>query len=132
MSSQSDQLVVRSRLFQSLLKKYGGELIPGRYGGDFNGDQLGFVETAENVTLFLGLKVLDGEGGLQLDCESLGSHIQFSMPWLKALVQYLKLNSETVNYAVKIEAARSAGSLIAVVLCMDGSSGEVKVFRVAL
>jgi len=53
MNSQSEQAIVRSQLFESLVKKYGGVLIPGRYGGDFNNDQLGFAEAAENVTLFL-------------------------------------------------------------------------------
>lgn len=132
MNSQSEQAIVRSKLFEWLVNKYGGVLIPGRYGGDFNNDQLGFAEAAENVTLFLGLKILDGEGGLQLDSASLGPHVQYSAPWLKALVQCLKLNAETTQYSVKIEAAMSRGDLIAAVICMDSNSKEMKVFRVAV
>lgn len=132
MNSQSEQAIVRSQLFGSLVEKYGGVLIPGRYGGDFNNDQLGFAETAENVTLFLGLKILDGEGGLQLDSASLGPHVQYSAPWLKALVQCLKLNAETTQYSTKIEAAMSRGSLVAGVICMNDNSQEIKMFRVAV
>lgn len=67
MNNQSEQAIIRSRLFESLMQRHGAVLIPGRYGGDYNNDQLGFAEVDGEVTLFLGLKILDDEGGLQLD-----------------------------------------------------------------
>jgi hypothetical protein len=132
MNNQSEQAKIRGRLFESLLQRYGAVLVPGRYGGDFNNDQLAFTEKDGEVTLFLGLKILGGEGGLQLDDSSLGPHVQYSKSWLKALVQCLKLDSESVGCSAKIEAAMINNSLVAAVICMDSNSQEVKVFRVAV
>lgn len=132
MNNQSEQAKIRSRLFESLVQRHEAVLVPGRYGGDFNNDQLGFVEKDGEVTLFLGLKILGDEGGLQLDNSSLGPHVQYSTFWLKALIQCLKLDSETVGYSNKIEAAMGNDSLVAAVICMDGNTQEIKVFRVAV
>ncbi|EJM15016.1 hypothetical protein PMI21_03444 [Pseudomonas sp. GM18] len=132
MNNQSEQAIIRSRLFESLVQRHGAVLIPGRYGGDFNNDQLGFAEVDGEVTLLLGLKILDDEGGLQLDNSSLGPHVQYSTSWLKALIQCLKLDSETIGYSMKIEAAMSRGSLVAGVICMNGKSQEIKMLRVAV
>jgi hypothetical protein len=132
MNNQSEQAIIRSRLFESLVQRHGAVLVPGRYGGDYNNDQLGFVEIGGEVKLFLGLKILDDEGGLQLDSSSLGPHLQYSIPWFKALVQCLKLNSESVEYSSKIEIAMGRGSLLAWVICMNSSSQEITMFRVAV
>lgn len=123
---------VRSKFFESLVGRYNATLIPGRYGGDYNNDQLAISEDNGNVTLFLGLKLLDSQGGLQLDAASLGPHVQFSKPWFCALVASLKSSADTVQLAVKIDSALAQNLLLACVVCMNPVAQEVKLLRIAV
>lgn len=72
MNDLSKDAQVRSQLFESFVGRYNATLVPGQYGGDYNNDQLAMSESDGKVTLFLGLKLFDSQGGLQLDPASLG------------------------------------------------------------
>lgn len=132
MNNLSKDAQVRSQLFESLVGRYNASLIPGRYGGDYNNDQLAISEGDGDVTLFLGLKLLDSQGGLQLDAASLGPHIQYSQPWLSALVASLKCSPETVQFSVKIESALAQNFLVACVVCMNPVTQDIKLLRIAI
>jgi hypothetical protein len=130
MNNLSKDAQVRSQLFESLVGRYNATLIPGRYGGDYNNDQLAISEADGNVTLFLGLKLLDSQGALQLDAASLGPHLQYSKPWFSALVASLKVSLNTVEFSIKIESALSQKLLVACVVCMDPVTQDIKLLRI--
>ncbi|MCQ2993174.1 hypothetical protein NLO88_06915 [Pseudomonas syringae] len=132
MNNLSKDAQVRSQLFESLVGRYNAILIPGRYGGDYNNDQLAISEDDGSITLFLGLKLLDSQGGLQLDAASLGPHVQYSKSWLSALVASLKCSSGTVQIAVKIDSALAQSLLQACVVCMSPATQDVKLLRIAI
>ena len=132
MNNLSKDALLRSQLFESLVDRYKATLIPGRYGGDYNNDQLAISEGDGNVTLFLGLKLLDSQGGLQLDAASLGPHVQYSKSWLCALVASLKGSSDTVQFAVKIDSALTQNLLLACVVCMSPVTQDIKLLRIAV
>jgi hypothetical protein len=130
--NRSEQAKSRAQLFESVVKRYEAVVLPGRYGGDYNNDQLAYSEANGKVTLFLGLKLLDSTGGLQLDAASLGPHMQYSESWLLALVRCLEVSSETIEYSIKIKEAMDSRTLVACVACMDTKSQEVKFLRIAV
>ncbi|WP_342308090.1 hypothetical protein WLF14_21550 [Pseudomonas fluorescens] len=130
MNNLSKDAQVRSQLFESLVGRYNATLIPGRYGGDYNNDQLAISEADGNVTLFLGLKLLDSQGALQLDAASLGPHLQYSKPWFSALVASLKVSLDTVKFSINIESALSQTLLVACVVCMDPVTQDIKLLRI--
>ncbi|WPN20786.1 hypothetical protein [Pseudomonas marginalis] len=132
MNNLSKDAQVRSQLFESLVGRYNATLIPGRYGGDYNNDQLAISEADGNVTLFLGLKLLDSEGALQLDAASLGPHLQYSKPWFSALIASLKCSPDTVQFSVKIESVLAKILLVACVICMDPVTQDIKLLRIAI
>ncbi|MCU1741155.1 MULTISPECIES: hypothetical protein [unclassified Pseudomonas] len=132
MNHLSEKAKERTQLFESLVLRQGAALIPGRYGGDYNNDQLAIFESDSNVTLLLGLKFLDAQGGLQLDTASLGPHTQYSKPWLNTLVMSLNCLQETAQLARKIDNAIDKGTLVACVVCLDVETQEVKMLRIAV
>jgi hypothetical protein len=132
MNHLSEKAKEITQLFESLVLRQGAVLIPGRYGGDYNNDQLAIFESNGGVTLLLGLKLLDAKGGLQLDTASLGPHTQYSKPWLNALVASLNCLQETTPLAMKIDSAMDKGTLVACVVCLDVETQEVKMLRVAV
>ncbi|WP_311970806.1 hypothetical protein [Pseudomonas baltica] len=73
MNKLNEQAQLRSRLFASLVAKQGANVMPGRYGGGYNNDQLAYQENDGVVTLLLGLKLTGDDVGIQLDTESLGA-----------------------------------------------------------
>jgi len=113
-----------------MVAKYNALVLPGRYGGDYNNDQLAIVEGDGKVTLMLGLKLLEDNGGLQLDNASLGPHTQYSNSWIRALVGCLSCNPETENVSVKINQALEAGALDAVVLILNQDSHQVSLLKI--
>lgn len=130
MNKLNEQAQLRSRLFASLVAKQGANVMPGRYGGDYNNDQLAYQENNGVVTLLLGLKLTGDDGGVQLDTESLGPHTQYTKPWCSALVQCLLLNPESVPYGEKIKVALDSGKLVAEVVGMNAETHAVFMIKV--
>ncbi|EIK94557.1 hypothetical protein PMM47T1_20728 [Pseudomonas sp. M47T1] len=130
MDNRSHQASLRGQLFTSLVAKRGAKLLPGYYGGDFNGDQLAIVEHGDVLILFLGLKMIEPDGGVQLDNASLGAHTQLSASWFKILVASLGLNGETAVLGEKIVAAINSKKLVAIVVSMNAETQEVRMFKV--
>lgn len=131
MDNQSDQAKIRSSLFESITLRDGCELIPGRYGGDYNNDQLAIRKNGDSVILLLGLKLFDKSGETYLDKSSLGPFMQLSAPWLDALVQCLKIDSATTKFAEIIEHARREGQLVTGIACLNKETNDVQIIRIA-
>lgn len=53
----SDDAKDRSALFESLARKEGFIVLPGRYGGEYNNDMLAIRQSDDQTILMLGLKV---------------------------------------------------------------------------
>ena len=103
----SDQAKIRSELFESIMNRSGYEIVPGRYGGEYNNDQIAIKIDAESATLMLGLKSLNEDGSGQLDAMSLGSNMQLTDEWIEAVIACLNINPETKNFAQKVKAVKA-------------------------
>lgn len=132
MNNRSEQAALRSKLFASLVGKQGAVVLPGRYGGDYNNDHLAYVENGDTLTLILGLKVLEEEGGVHLDNASLGPHTQYTKPWFMALIGSLAQDPETKSIAVRIEKSLRDDMLVGAIICLDQATQQVSMFKVEI
>src|ERR1700733_11732305 len=115
----------RSKLFESLVSKEGFTLIGGRFGGEFNNDQLSIRIESGRTQLLLGLKVTDEAGNLQLDTQSMGPYQQFSRNWLLTVIHALKLDPAQSSHGQAIERALADGTLVLGVLLLTKLGGQV-------
>ena len=122
----SSEARLRSELFESIALRHGFSLIEGRFGGDFNNDQLAFKEQGSRVILLLGLKRTSSTGDLQMDQMSMGPFLQFSSKWMLAVIQSLKLSENQYQKAIVLEKARAAKTLDFVLLLHDRVANDVK------
>ena len=131
MNTFSQAARTRSQLFESLVKKDGYNLINGRFGGEYNNDQLAIKVDRGVVTLLLGLKATGQSGDLQLDQMSMGPFVQFSNEWISAVIQCLKLDHKQNTIASQIEEARNTKKLILGVLLINKLTKDMTVLRIA-
>src|SRR5579871_2477750 len=122
----------RSKLFESLAAKQGFTLISGRFGGEFNNDQLSIRVEDGRTQLLLGLKVSDPSGNLQLDLMSMGPYQQFSENWLLTVSHALKLDPAQSSYGEAIEKALADQTLSLFVLVLMRPNGQAMLLRIAL
>lgn len=127
----SQEAQERSKLFESIAEKYEFKPMNGRFGGEYNNDQLAFNENNGKISLLLGLKVTDASGNLQLDTMSMGPFQQLSLNWLLAVIECLKLDNLQAGQAKKIESALKSKRLDIYVLVLDRTNGESKIIRIA-
>ena len=126
----SSQALQRSELFESITTKEGCKPIKGRFGGEYNNDQLAMlVQDDGKVTLMLGLKISDN-GNVQLDNMSMGGFQQFSEKWLLAVLEYLKNSDNDINISEQLALAWKTNKLILGLLCMDKNDASVIIIRV--
>lgn len=130
MNTNSPEARQRSELFESISKRHGFIILNGRWGGEFNNDQLALQEQDGKTILLLGLKVTSPSGDLQLDQMSLGPFVQLSPLWISAVIQCLKLDKEQADISSKIERAQKSNTLLPTLLIYDKSSNDVKFLRV--
>ncbi len=125
---------MRSRLFASLAQKDKYEVLPGRYGGEYNNDMLALgPRRAEGwEILLLGLKVTDGEGNVQLDMHSMGPLRQMSRQWLEAVVHALRMVPNGCQAADRIATALASNKLIPGLIILDRADGTTKLLRLSL
>lgn len=128
----SQEARLRTGLFESIANRYGFDLINGRWGGEFNNDQLAIKEQDGRTILLLGLKSTSPSGDLQLDQMSMGPFLQFSSNWLSAVIQCLKIDRMQLLTATKIEFARDVKALDFVVLLVDKNNKDVKFLKVTV
>lgn len=129
----SQEAVNRSKLFESLVSKEKGfTLIGGRFGGEFNNDQLSIRSENGTTQLLLGLKVTDEAGNLQLDTQSMGPYQQFSRNWLLTVSHALKLDPAQASHGKAIERALADGTLVLGVLMATKPDGQVIMLRITL
>jgi len=131
MNSFSNEAKVRTDLFDSIAKKYGFLAIDGRYGGEFNNDQLAFKPQEGRTILLLGLKTTSKAGDLQLDQASMGPFMQLSDDWLLAVIQCLKIDRLQRFKSVALEFALKNKTLDRAVLLYDRQSKDVKFLGVS-
>lgn len=124
-SNQCEQAKVRSELFESIASRSGFELIPGRYGGDFNNDQLAIKLDEGAAQIMLGLKTLDEDGGVQLDCYSLGNYMQLEDEWLDVAIYSLNKNLDTLRYAIKLKSIVERHDRVKIVAAVNIESQKV-------
>ena len=134
-SPETRDLYARVKLFRSFLGRQDDRMrfLPGFYGGPVNSDQLAYqAKDSGEVVLFLGIKSLEPDGGLQLDTNSLGGFVQFSREWLEALIRHLSSEAETCLDAQTIADAWAKGVLVTVVLLVrrGGSGNELAALRI--
>jgi hypothetical protein len=132
MNAFSQEAKLRSQLFESVSKKYGFKEINGRFGGEFNNDQLAIKEQDGRTILLLGLKATGPSGDLQLDQMSMGPFLQFSADWVKAVIECLKIDRQQYITAFQIELARNTKKLDLVVLLFDRVTKETKFLAVGV
>jgi hypothetical protein len=130
MNAYSEEARIRSSLFESIVLRYGFRVIEGRFGGEYNNDQLALKEQDGRTLLLLGLKATSPKGDLQLDQMSMGPFLQFSPEWISAVIQSLKLSQSQYANAVAIEQARNSKKLDLVVLLFIKGTEDVKFLRV--
>ena len=128
----SPEAATRSKLFESLVRKEGFSLISGRFGGEFNNDQLAIRIDGGRTQLLLGLKVTDEAGNLQLDTQSMGPYQQFSRNWLLAVCHALKLDPAHSSHGQAIEKALAGSALILGVLMIVKPGGQARMIRIEL
>ena len=128
----SKEAANRSRLFESLVSKEGFALIGGRFGGEFNNDQLSIRIAGGTTQLLLGLKVTDDAGNLQLDTQSMGPYQQFSRNWLLTVSHALKLDPTQASHGKAIESALADGTLVLGILMVTKPDGQVRMLRITL
>ncbi|STQ91128.1 hypothetical protein [Iodobacter fluviatilis] len=129
----SEYAIKRSSIFVSTVENDGFEVLPGRYGGEYNNDMLAIGKSKEQDKdiLLLGLKVTGDDGDLQLDMKSLGSHRQLSSEWLDVVVYSLRLSEQGCHFAERIAAALAADRLVTGVVYLDGEDEKVKLIRIS-
>ncbi|ESE40928.1 hypothetical protein [Shewanella decolorationis] len=93
----------RSDIFVTVAEQQGLEVLPGRFGGEYNNDMLAAGEKNGQFLLMLGMKITGSDGGIQLDKQSMGCFLQFSKPWLDMVIYSLRLSGTQFAIADKIE-----------------------------
>jgi len=121
---------LRTELFANYVTREGATLLPGCFGGEGGQDRLAYLQRGEHVILLLGLKLMHGEEGIQLDTNSLGSHLQLSPPWIEALVTHLRNSSATEAIAAAIAHASSIGQLTTAVMLLDLETQKLRLLPV--
>lgn len=132
MNNASNEAKQRTKLFESLMAKQGALILPGRFGGDYNNDQIAIIRRGAAIDILLGLKILEKDGSLQFDMLSLGAFMQLSRVWLNALIACLKLDANTKVVADEIEAALKDGKLLVGAVYMGREGGNTGVVKVDL
>jgi hypothetical protein len=116
-ADMTEQARLRSALFESVVTRNGFRMLPGRYGGDFQSDQLALQIANGKTTLVLGLLTTSPGGDLQLDRSSMGGHMQFSREWIIGVARALEeehadpADAETIRNAFR-EGKLYLGALI--------------------
>lgn len=124
----------RTQLFTSVATREGAEVLPGRYGGEFNNDMLALGRTPDGTeeVLLLGLKVSDESGNLQLDLHSMGPYRQLSRAWLRLVVHALQGVSRGQAAGERIAQALAQDRLIVGMMWLDRNDLNVKIVRMSL
>lgn len=131
MNNRSEQAQLRSKLFINYSERNGAVVLPGRWGGDFNNDQLAIYQTEGGVVLLLGLKTTSAqESEISLDTNSLGSYVQFSAPWLRSLILCLRQDEMFHDFADMIEKSWIGKTLIGSLLVLDTDTEVMSLLRI--
>ncbi len=109
----------RSEMFIKVAKQQGFEVLPGRYGGEYNNDMLAAGEKNGQFMLILGMKITGSDGGIQLDKHSMGAFLQLSKSWLEMVVYSLRLSDKHSSIADKIEMHTQQESISLAVTYID-------------
>jgi len=123
--NQCEQAKVRSELFESIVNRSGFELLPGRYGGEYNNDQLAIKLDENTAQIMLGLKTLDEEGGAQLDCQSLGNFMQLTDDWLDVAIYSLGKTLDNIGYANKLKKIIARSDRVKLVVAVNLDTQKV-------
>jgi hypothetical protein len=132
MSIFSREAADRSKLFESFAQRHGFTLLRGRFGGEYNNDQLSIRGEKGSTQLLLGLKVSDESGNVQLDPSSMGPYQQFSKNWLLTVSYALKLDPTQSLHGEAIEKALTDRTLSLFVLALIKPSREAVLVSIAL
>ena len=116
----------RSSLFTRLCNEHNWNILPGRFGGEYNNDMLAYEEKDEELRLILGVKVIRlSEDGLQLDQHSMGDFIQFSKGWLDVVTYTLSLNTQTKQTSNLISEAIKLNKIKLIIMYLNTEKGDV-------
>lgn len=121
----SQEALTRTKIFTKVAEQNNLIVLPGRYGGEFNNDLIAVKEQNDGISLFLGIKTLGEDGGVQLDTHSMGQYLQCSKPWLSMVVQSLKLSKNHLAIADKIEQSTNNETIQLVVVYIDTNSKQL-------
>lgn len=127
----SEEARTRSALFESIAKREGLSLLPGRYGGEYNNDMLAVREVDGGTHLVLGLKVTNQNGDLQMDIMSMGPHRQFSPEWIDTIIYALSRTEEDQRFADMLSTAKAASTLTMGLMFLDKVDQQVKVIAIS-
>ena len=132
MNVQSTAAKERSKIFEQVATEQGFTVIRGRFGGEFNNDQLAIRSQANYTHLLLGLQVTDASGEVQLDTLSMGPHRQFTRKWIRAVCYALRLDPTQSAHATAIEGALADGTLVPAALVLTRPDANIGILRIAL
>lgn len=129
-SNMNEQVRQRASLFESVAVRRGFRILPGKYGGDFQSDQLAIQVANGKTTLLLGPLVTSSDGDLQLDMSSMGGHMQYSREWIIEATRVLTSVYARHEDAETILNSFKNGSLYLGAFLIEKKSGEVKLIRI--
>lgn len=113
-------------LFSNVATGQGLTLLPGRYGGEYNNDQVAVGKLHGDFVVFFGIK-LDHGAGLQLDTLALGPFMQGSADWL-TMIHHIMQRTPDIDAALSAEFNQhlQANTIAVHVLFIDTATSSLK------
>lgn len=121
---------MRTELFTNFVTREGASLLPGSWGGENGQDRLAYKVVSNGVILLLGIKLMRGEEGVQLDTDSLGGHMQLSPSWIEALLVRLGEMHGQEDAARLIWEAEKDSRLTTAVMILDADTQKIRLLPV--
>jgi len=122
----------RTKLFSNICNNSSWQLLPGRFGGEYNNDMLAYQVKDDNITLYLGLKLIKADKGIQLDQLSMGNFNQFSYRWLKTVAYSTSLDEKTIGFSNKLTEVINTDKLNLIVVYLDLSSQQMNLLPIEM
>ena len=121
---------MRAELFANIATRDGASLLPGCWGGEGGQDRLAYKVVSSGVILLLGIKLMRGEEGVQLDTDSLGGHMQLSPPWIEALLARLGEMDGQENAVRLIAEAEKDSRLTTALMILEADTQKIRLLPV--
>ena len=130
----SQESELRSELFSQFATRHGAVVLPGRFGGDYNGDRLAYYCSPDGtVHLLLGVIVANHDGSVQLDQNSFGDFVQLSDDWIKVLILSLAVTKKSAEACQVISKAHAENRLkTGLVILNKNSSNELVILPISV